>query len=224
MFKEFSNEYGFKHITSSPRYPQSNGFIENQVKIVKSALQKTKTTNADPDMALLCLRTTPIGSNLPSPAELLLGRKLQDNLPRVIQRSYNSEDITKHLNERQETQRFYHDRSVKTLPVLPTGTSITIQDPVTHKWEPGTVKGKIESVPRSYVVTTQNGSELRRNRSHLRETPPPAGPEATITNTPAPTPNTSHQEAEETRIEPGGPPGATVTRSGRIVKPPDRFM
>ena len=163
IFKEFSNEYGFKHITSSPRYPQSNGFIENQVKIVKSALQKTKTTNADPNMALLCLRSTPIGNNLPSPAELLLGRKLQDNLPRVIQRSYNSEDITKHLNERQEIQRLYHDRSVKTLPVLPSGTSITIQDPVTQKIGTRDRKEKVETAPRLCMVTTQNGSELRHN-------------------------------------------------------------
>lgn len=31
-FRQFVNKYGFKHITSSPRYPQSNGVVENGVK------------------------------------------------------------------------------------------------------------------------------------------------------------------------------------------------
>ena len=34
-FSEISSVYGFKHVTSSPHYPRSNGFIESQVKIVK---------------------------------------------------------------------------------------------------------------------------------------------------------------------------------------------
>ena len=38
-FSEFSSVYGFKHVTSSPHYPRSNGFIESQVKIVKRTLE-----------------------------------------------------------------------------------------------------------------------------------------------------------------------------------------
>ncbi|XP_020606658.1 uncharacterized protein K02A2.6-like [Orbicella faveolata] len=85
-FQEFARELGFQHVTSSPHYPRSNGFIESRVKSVKAALLKAKTTHRDPDMALLCLRTTPTDHKLPSPAELLLGRAIQDNLPRKIPR------------------------------------------------------------------------------------------------------------------------------------------
>ena len=54
-FQDFAREVGFQHVTSSPHYPRSNGFIESQVKSVKAALRKAKTTHSDPDMALLCL-------------------------------------------------------------------------------------------------------------------------------------------------------------------------
>ena len=34
-YKDFAKEYGFRHITSSPHYARSNGFIESQVKTTK---------------------------------------------------------------------------------------------------------------------------------------------------------------------------------------------
>ena len=39
-FKDFAKNYGFKHVTSSPRYSQSMGFIEKYVQIYKNLLQK----------------------------------------------------------------------------------------------------------------------------------------------------------------------------------------
>lgn len=217
-FQEFAKEYGFQHITSSPHYPQGNGFIENQVKTVKAVLMKTLETRQDPSMALLCLRTTPIDSKLPSPSELLFGRKLQDNLPRTINRSTNSDQVTDRLKEKQEIQRFYHDRNVRPLPVLPRGTSITIQNPSTKKWEPAVIKEKLE-VPRSYIVTSQAGSELRRNRCHMREVPTAEPPTSELQE-----PVEIKGRAEPLENKESHPPGTTVTRSGRIIKPPNRYV
>lgn len=39
-FCAFANEWGFQHQTSSPRFPQSNGFVEAAVKIIKRSLVK----------------------------------------------------------------------------------------------------------------------------------------------------------------------------------------
>ena len=55
-FSEFSSVYGFKHVTSSPHYLRSNGFIESQVKIVKRTLEKVAKDNSDPQLALLYLQ------------------------------------------------------------------------------------------------------------------------------------------------------------------------
>ena len=41
-FEDCSIEWGFIHEMSSPHYPQSNGFAESCVKIVKHTLQHTK--------------------------------------------------------------------------------------------------------------------------------------------------------------------------------------
>ena len=83
-YHRFSTEYGFKHVTSSPSYPKSNGFIESEVKIVKA-----RRSNSDPNIALLCLRSTPIDKKLPSPTDLLLGRQIPGNQPRNCQRHHS---------------------------------------------------------------------------------------------------------------------------------------
>ena len=80
-FRTFEAKYSFKHETSSPHYPQCNGKAERFVGTIKKTLEKACEANEDPAMALLCLRTTPIETGKPSPAEMLFGRKIQSNLP-----------------------------------------------------------------------------------------------------------------------------------------------
>lgn len=65
-YKQFAKDWGFQHISSSPRYPKSNGFIERQVQTVKKTLNKAEKSGKDLTMAMLCLRSTPIDSQLPS--------------------------------------------------------------------------------------------------------------------------------------------------------------
>ncbi|UYV79900.1 K02A2.6-like [Cordylochernes scorpioides] len=75
LFKEFAQDYGFTHVTSSPRYPQSNGFIESFLKIVKERIGKSK----DPYLALLAYRATPLANGF-SPAELSMGRRIRTTI------------------------------------------------------------------------------------------------------------------------------------------------
>ena len=105
-FQEFSRNYGFTHVTSSPMYSQSNGFSERTVQTVKDLLHKCKESGQDPHLAMLCLRSTPLSHDLPSPAELLNGRVYQTNLPAVSKPSFSANrDINVRLQLRQDKQK-----------------------------------------------------------------------------------------------------------------------
>ena len=71
----FARQFQFEHVTSSPRYPQSNGEAERAVQTVKNLLKK----EGDPYLALLSYRSTPLKCGF-SPSELLMARKLRTNV------------------------------------------------------------------------------------------------------------------------------------------------
>ena len=79
-FAHFANEWDFRHITSSPTYPQSNGLVEKSAQIAKQLLKKSKSDNRDPYLGLLEHRNTPL-DNLAAPAQLLMRRSLRSVLP-----------------------------------------------------------------------------------------------------------------------------------------------
>ena len=67
-------------ITSSPRFPQSNGEAEHAIKTVKALLKKCDDRNEDHYLALIAYRVTPLEYGY-SPAELLMSHMLRTNVP-----------------------------------------------------------------------------------------------------------------------------------------------
>lgn len=113
----------------------------------------------EPDMSFLYLGTIPVDYNLPSPAELLLCRPIQDTLARKISRDPASEEITSRLTERRQLQKYYYHRSN---PALISG-----QEPAKLNWKLAAIKERLNGVPLSCVVTTSTGRELRCKRVHI---------------------------------------------------------
>lgn len=201
-YKEFIKQYGITHKTSSPHYPQSNGYIESQVKIVKRTLTKSFETETDPFKAMLALRSTPIDHNLPSPGKILLGRDLNDGLPRKPNKDTSIQHTTSGLEKRQQSQAFYYNRKAYHLPPLSTGQTVTYQNQATKKWEPALILNKHAS-PRSYNIITPDGSEFRRNRNHIRFIPKQWHQERSQ-NIPIPVPKmlvNNQQTTEQTQIK-----------------------
>ena len=166
-FKEMCAKWNIKHTTSSPRYPRSNGLAERMVRTVKSLIKKCRQTGEDLLEAMLHLRATP-QADLPSPAEMMFGRKVKTTLPgRSF--GYPHTDVHDQLQQRKEKMKHDHDKHAgHELPKLSIGQRVRMLNTDDNTWIPAKVSRVCEE-PRSYEVTTPNGKTLRRNRSHLRE-------------------------------------------------------
>lgn len=227
-YHNFSQTWGFKHVTSSPHYPRSNGLVERSIQTVKAVMQKCLERREDILMGLLCLRTTPISGDIPSPTEILYGRKIRSNLPSTSGRTDPTrDDVRRLLIKRQEKQKEQHDKhGVKTLPDLHVGQRAMMREVGTGRptWIPVTVTG-VSSEPRSYIVHTPNGRSLRRNRSHLRNFPATQR-NSNLTDEKGTNRNDNQQQSSRSlgNHQDTTQPRTYQTRSGRPVKPPKRYI
>ena len=172
--KTFAAEYGFTIKTSSPEHAASNGQSERMIGTVKQLMRKANEESRDPHLALLAYRNTSVAGMPYSPAELLMSRKLRDNLPTTesLLKPRVAEHAYARLRERQKKAKAYFDRGTKKLSKLDRGDTIRIKSGRT--WTPATVTA-VHTSPRSYMVTTASGRVYRRNRKWLHKSsePPP---------------------------------------------------
>ena len=221
-FADFAKDYGFKHVSSSPRFPQSNGFVEAMVKVIKSGFKK----NADIYKMLLEYRATPLENGY-SPAELLMSRKLKTTLPKSPDQLHpqvvSSTALLPREGGRIEKQKKNFDRrhAVKDQGEFKPGEVVWVKDRRT--W--GKVK-EAASTPRSYIVSTPRG-EYRRNSSFLTRAyredipehdvlPQLAEPEVPVQGPPPQNNRRARRPANPVPVREETQP--YVTRRGRTVK------
>ncbi|XP_055916267.1 uncharacterized protein LOC129949066 [Eupeodes corollae] len=165
------NLWGIDHVTSSPYFPRSNGLAERSVQTIKKLLKKCHETNSDLYVALLHYRTTRKG-NINSPSELLMSRQLRTKLPVLNENlkpfNVDLDEHNKKIKLQQNKTRDYYDKNAKALPTLTNGQNIYYKKTPISNWEPGIVLQKCPE-PRSYLISSKDGSEYRRNREHLLE-------------------------------------------------------
>ena len=208
-FKIFSEKFGFRHITSSPHHPQSNGIAERHVKTVKSLLQKCAGSHIKFQMGLRALRATPIDSLLPAPAELLLGRKI-DLLPHQSLENERTTAQRSRLEHRQQMQRETHNARIRhgrPEPVLNPGDAVYVRNRTSNTWERGNIEAEHEA-PSSYIVRREPRPASR------------ASSESSVDSIDeAPAPRTVRRTAQDIRPD----PSATCTRSGRVSRAPNKL-
>lgn len=102
IFRQFTRDWGFSHVTSSPHFPQSNGEAERAVRTIKCLLKKS----GDPYLALMAYRAAPL-ANRYSSTELLIGRKIRMTVP-VISSKLNPGCVD--LDNLERTERRYRQK------------------------------------------------------------------------------------------------------------------
>ncbi|XP_056016955.1 uncharacterized protein K02A2.6-like [Ostrea edulis] len=244
-FRKFTKEYEFRHVTSSPHYPQSNGQVERMVQTIKHLLKKAK----DPYLAILDYRNTPLEELGLSPAQLFLAKRLKTKLPvsSTLLKPQNAEFVRESLMTRQAKQKRKFDRHIPASDLKPLVQGENVMIKHNEKWMHGSVVEKHET-PRSRdlkstksvheEVTIEEDFDLKPYRSEC--TVQPKNPDKGK-GTHTLKPGSPHREkAKEEDLQPRksiptGPstvesasrcevmPNSVKTKSGREVKKPSRF-
>ena len=177
MFQAFTKEWGFKHVMSSPTYPQSNGKVESAVKSMKKIIEAAWVQHhLDKERlvrALLQYRNTPSRRDGLSPAQKLFGKPIQDTLPahhRAFAPQWQKASEEEDLPNDTPAEHYYNQHA-HTLPDITNGTNVAIQNPTTKRWD---IYGVVTAVGpyRRYHIKTSNGRVLVRNRRYIRRRVP----------------------------------------------------
>ena len=156
-FTEFAKDWQFRHVTSSPHYPRSNGLAEITVKTIKAMIKKS---SQDFHKGLLAYRSTPLQSGL-FPAQMLMSRRLKTTLPinpQQLQPTVSTGVVSQKLAEKKKKKE-WHDRSAKPLDSLNPEDAVRVQDS-NGLWS---IRARVLrkcSTPRSYEVVTDSGRHL----------------------------------------------------------------
>lgn len=169
-FARFANQLNFEHVPSSPRYPQSNGKVENAVKTVKRLFKKCKESGTSEFQAPLDWRNTPSEGMTTSPAQCFFGRRCRTLLPMSagqLEPNYPTSQDAQDINKQKAKQKAYYDRHVKPLRPMKSGSSVRVKLPGESKWTSAVCSGLVG--PRRYQVDIEHDT-FTRNRRQILET------------------------------------------------------
>ncbi|GFR03747.1 retrovirus-related Pol polyprotein from transposon 17.6 [Trichonephila clavata] len=149
---------------------RTNREIERGVQTVKNSLNKAAEEEKDLYIVLLDYRIQP-AKDMPSPAELLMGRKLRTFLPShpgQLKPTFDVERAREALRKRQIVQNKYANKHATVLNVLHQNAKVWFQHKMKKPWKQGTII-QVGPQPRSYIIKGEDEGVFRRNRFHIRQ-------------------------------------------------------
>ena len=215
-FADFAKQNGIRHVFSAPYHPASNGLAERAVQTFKEGMRKSRPGSLETRLArfLFKYRITPHSTTGLSPAELLMGRRLHSHLSQL------HPDVAQRVEHHQEQQKLGHDHHSKVC-------TFKVGDPVFARnfgngptWLPGLVQER--RGPLSCLIELVDGRVIRRHMDHTRHHSVPL-----TESDDSPVPLTSDNFMDVAPAWEGSPtpvPGPEPWRSGRLRRPPNRYM
>jgi len=178
---DFLKRWKISWSPSSPYYAQGNGIAEHAVFNAKSLLRKvwkkgerSPMSNDEWIKGILQYRNTPNKSTKLSPAIMIFGHAIQDNLPAhksALDRKWHDEvlRVDREAAKRKQTLEEKWNCSSRSLPVLNVQDSVLVQNQISKKWDrQGTVMERNLKI-RRYLIRLESGMMIYRNRRHLRK-------------------------------------------------------
>ena len=213
-FKFFMQNWLVEHRTSSPHYPQSNGLAESMVKVSKNLIEKAVRQELPWNQLLLDYRCTPISSEIPSPAEILFGRKLQSSISILPSQVMNDrinkqrELIAKKEGKFYTNTKDFQDR-IKALP-FEAGQNVWLQNSDSRKCEEAVIREKCRE-PNSYMVEIPaTGQCFRRNSNFIK---PRQSDKKSVSTDPQPTTGLPEIPQEFPVLQSPAVPSSQATRA-----------
>ena len=231
-FAKFAETWEFQHDTSSPGHSQSNGKAESAVKTAKKLMKRAELSKSEIYLSFLDHRNTPNDSGY-SPAQCLMNRRTKTLLPVTSNLLKPEISVNRHrsLCVSQQRQKSYYDKHSKDLRSLEEGDVVRMKPFHGQQWKKATLCKRLAD--RSYRVETSDGGAYTRNRVHLRKTTeqPTSSAGSTHLDQPisvVPTIESSHGSndaptSQTSATEESAAQERYVTRSGRVVKPVERY-
>ncbi|KAB0791938.1 hypothetical protein PPYR_03738 [Photinus pyralis] len=159
-FQNFSKQWNFLSIKSSPHHQQSNGQTERTIQTIKKLIKKSTENNEDIYLALLAFRNTPVYNSY-TPSQILMSRYLRDNLliidsklnPKLINNTKLNQKIS---NSQSYNKKQYDSKGVRPRQDFKIGTAVWYQLKPKSLWEKGKIVDKLSNT--TYKVQTLDDS------------------------------------------------------------------
>lgn len=177
-FRKMCENSGIKLTFSSPYHHQANSVVERAIGTCKAMWKKALYEKNCLYSAMWMYRTTPLSHNIPSPYELMYGRKPRILIPssnHALQSTHGDNLDHRDMNQLyQEKQAEYNKRKLSQTDRRPLHANelVYVYNTLTKTRD----KGKImkipnpNSEPRTYIVE-KDGKWYQRTRKHLRPRP-----------------------------------------------------
>ena len=162
LFQQYCQHLGI-NLTFSKAYHHSGSPAKWAIRKVKGLVKCCTMAKQSWRLALMEYLATPLDSNTPSPSELN-GCRYNSLLPNISNSKYSNVLVEHHGAQLQ------HDTRSCTLPELPVGSKVRYRNHITNKFDVGIVSARDA---RLYMIHTEHGRHVSRNRIDLKQTDAP---------------------------------------------------
>ncbi|KAJ8364934.1 hypothetical protein SKAU_G00137650 [Synaphobranchus kaupii] len=206
-------------------------YVAAVVSSVPASPQKMDSIRAETaaDEQLQEVIRSPHSSTGVSPAELLMGRQIRITLPTLaknLQPKWPGRQRVQARDTIEKEKQTYYDNKrhgVRQLTPLQHGDHVLTELYNQKTWTTPAVVTSESTTQRSYIIETEKGALLRRNRRHLQVVPVSGSPEqenAKPHNDPPDIQVSPKHSSHSPRVDTDG---LFHTRSGQLVKPVQRL-